>query len=90
MVERPTNGIILFDLVPIISITCNFIYQTVADVGLNGGKARIGNLKFYFITLRSGGHAAAHLAGITAHARRGKLDAGREVPAFRMNGVCKC
>ncbi len=75
---------------PVVAITRYLIYQPVANVGLNRIKARIGNLEFYFITMCSCSHAAAHLAGITAHARSGKLDAGRQVPAFRMNSVCNC
>ena len=58
-------------------------------MGLNRGKTRIWNTEFYFITMLSGIHAVAHLAGIRAHARSGKLDASGQMPAFRMNGVCQ-
>lgn len=57
-------------------------------MGLTVIITRIRNTEFYFIIMLSYSHAAAHLAGITAHARGGKLDAGRQVPAFRMSGVC--
>ena len=72
---------------PIVPITCNIIYQSVTDVGMTVFYTRIGHSEFYFIIMRSYGHAAAHLAGVTAHARSGELDPGGEMPAFRMNGV---
>ena len=72
---------------PIVPIACNIIYQPVTDVGLTVFYTRIGHSEFYFIIMRSYGHAATHLAGVTAHAWSGKLDPGGEVPAFRMNGV---
>lgn len=56
-------------------------------MGLTVVYARIGHSEFYFIIMRSGGHAAAHLAWITAHARSGKLDTGREMPAFRIDSI---
>ncbi len=40
---------------------------------------------YYMVCMKT--QAAAHLATITAHARCGKLDAGRQMPAFRMNGA---
>ena len=76
-------------LVPIVAIAGYLIYETIADVGLTVFNARTVYLEYHFFIMSSYGHAAAHLARITAHAWRGKLDACRQMPAFRMNGVCQ-
>ena len=52
-------------------------------------RVRIWDIEDYFIILTSDTHIAAHFAWIIAHARRVKLNACRDVPAFRMNGVGK-
>ena len=56
-------------------------------MGLTVFYTRIGNSEHDFITICSDAHAAAHLAWITAHARSSKLNAGRQMPAFRMNDI---
>ena len=58
-------------------------------MGLTVVYARIGHSEHKSISICSNAHAAAHLARITAHARSGKLNTGRQMPAFKMNGVCQ-
>ena len=48
------------------------------------------NIEDYFIMLIPDAHICAHLAGVTAHARGGELDACGYVPAFRaVGGQCQ-
>ena len=50
----------------------------------------IRDIEDYFIILISDTHICAHLAGVTAHARGGELDACGYVPAFRgAGGKCQ-
>ena len=58
-------------------------------MGLIVLNARIGYPEHDFITIYSGSYVAAHLTRITAHARGSELNACRQMPAFRMNGVCQ-
>ena len=44
------------------------------------------DIEDYFIIRIPDAHIGAHLAGVTAHARGGELDACGYVPAFRSAG----
>ena len=74
-------------LMPIVSVAGYFIYQTVADVGLIVSEAWIRDCEDYHVILCYCRHVGAHEAGLAAHAGCGKLNAGSQVPAFRIDGV---
>ena len=61
---------------PIVTITCFFIYQTIAKMNLIVFNARTWDIEDYFIICIPDAHVGAHLAGVTAHAWGGELDAG--------------
>ena len=61
---------------PIIPVTCYRVYQAVAEVDLIVFNVWTWNIEDYFIICIPDTHIRAHLAGVTAHARGGELDAG--------------
>ena len=71
---------------PIVSIPCYFIYQAVAEVDMIVFNVWTRNIEDYFIIWIPDAHICTHLAGVTAHARGGELDACGYVPAFRVAG----
>ena len=71
---------------PIISIAGDGVYEAVTKVDLIVFNARTWDIEDYFIIRIPDAHIAAHLAGVTAHARGGELDPCGYVPAFRVAG----
>ena len=71
---------------PIVTITCFFIYQTIAKMNLIVFNVLIRYIEEYFIIRIPDTHIGAHLAGVTAHTWSGELDPCGYVPAFRGAG----
>ena len=75
---------------PIVAIAGDGVYEAVAEVDLIVFNARTWDIEEYFIILIADTHICAHLAGITAHAWRGKLNPCGYVPAFLIDCGGQC
>ena len=66
---------------PIVAVAGDGVYQAVTEVDMIAFNVWIWDIEDYFIILIPDTHICAHLAGVTAHAWGGELDACGYVPA---------
>ena len=66
---------------PIVAVAGDGVYEAVTKVDLIVFNALTWDIEDYFIIRIPDAHICAHLAGVTAHARCGELDACGYVPA---------